>query len=225
MGWLDAEPGRRLSMHFGIGLGESITPFLWVYSDYWYKLQPMQTNAFDANGEGPIAWHLICGSKTPDGDCRSSSAVSSRSPVYWLQEVSNHDFQVFSAWSVAFTIFTSMLVTILTMCIPHYYMRAASAGAVAFASGGRPNTEFEYLPIDLSLISLFCLDPNAFDQNASRNRTCGFIKMVCQRSHGKFSRCSDDLNRRDHHHPDDYMRTCNYPYANEKLQRIRFEHR
>ena len=150
--------------------------------------------------------------------------MSSRSPVYWLREVSSHDFQILSAWSVAFTIFTSMLVTTLTIYIPHYCIRAASADAMSSASRGSPYTDFEYLPIDLSSMSLSYLDPNAIDKNASRNQPCGFIEMVRQRSHGKFSRCSDDLNLRNHH-PDDYMRTCNYPYADEKLKRIRFEHR
>lgn len=56
-------------------------------------------------------------------------------PVYWLQEISNYNFQVLSALSITFTIVTSILIAILNIYIP-YCMRTASAGAVAPAREG-----------------------------------------------------------------------------------------
>jgi hypothetical protein len=56
-------------------------------------------------------------------------------PVYWLQGISGHNFQVLSGLSIAFTITTNILVAILSIYVP-YCMRTATTSSIKSAREG-----------------------------------------------------------------------------------------
>ncbi|KAF2171428.1 hypothetical protein M409DRAFT_18545 [Zasmidium cellare ATCC 36951] len=86
---------------FGIGLGGSITLFLSAYSDHWSRKHLIVTLLFITYGSIAI-------------------------PTYWLQGLTQYNFNVLTGLQIVFTIVTNMLVAILNIYIP-YCMRVSQA--------------------------------------------------------------------------------------------------
>ena len=57
-------------------------------------------------------------------------------PVYWLDGISDYNFQVLSGLSIIFTITTNILVAVLNIYVP-YCMRTAVTSSVGSAREGR----------------------------------------------------------------------------------------
>jgi hypothetical protein len=129
---------------FGIGLGGLVTLFLSAYSDYWCEICLADARLFLIRDTNPAPFtarkHLMV---TLLFIIYGVIAI----PVYWLQGVTGHNFQVLSALSIAFTIVTSILVAILNIYIPHC-MRTVPAGATKPAREGTYTT-FEHFIVFL----------------------------------------------------------------------------
>lgn len=139
---------------FGIGLGGFVTLFLAAYSDHWTRKHLIVTLLFITYGAIAI-------------------------PAYWLQGMSQYNFNVLTGLQIVFTIVTNMLIAILNIYIP-YCMRVAAAQSTPIFHGGKSMNRYTHTH-DFVLITHNVVtrsDNDGIDPAKANKRTFGFKMSV-----------------------------------------------